>query len=205
MFFDQVNSSFYTKEQQELLAQAHIGIAGAGGLGSNCAMILARAGVTHFTLIDFDEVNTSNLNRQFYFASQINEIKVEALAQNLKNINPDISLTIYNQRVTASNAKELLKRSSIVIEAFDTPQSKATLAQIYLFDSQTPFICVSGIAGFGNSDRIITQEVGRNSWLIGDTSTGVDKAPPLAPAVLIAAAKEADKVLEIILLNTQKK
>ena len=199
MLFDTVNSSFYTEEQQLLLKDAHVAIAGAGGLGSNCAFILARAGVQHFTLIDFDEITESNLNRQFYFAHQMKELKVEALATNLKAINPDLHLITHAERLTADNTKRLIGTSHIVVEAFDTPQSKATLAQTYLFNATTPFICVSGIAGYGNSDRIITQEVGRNSWLIGDTKTGVDTAPPLAPAVLIAAAKEADKVLEIIL------
>ena len=199
MTFSEVNSAFYTPHQQELLARASVGIAGAGGLGSNCAFILVRAGVEKLTLIDFDTINPSNLNRQFYFEEQCGLSKVEALAENLKKINPDLSLTLHCQKLTAENSATLLEGCSIVVEAFDTPESKAALAQNYLFDETTPFVCVSGIAGYGNSDRIVTQEVGRNSWLIGDTTTSVESAPPLAPAVLIAAAKEADKVLEIIL------
>ena len=162
-------------------------------------MLLVRAGVQKLTLLDFDNITLSNLNRQFYFADQLGAPKVATLAENLLRINPNLDLTIHQTRLTEENCDELLAGCEIVVEAFDTPESKATLAQHYLFDATTPFVCVSGIAGYGNSDRIKVRAVGKNSWIIGDGTTGVDKAPPLAPAVLVAAAKEADKVLELIL------
>ena len=63
----------------DTLAKAHVGIAGLGGLGSNIAMMLARSGVGHLLLIDFDRVEPSNLNRQHYMVSHLGMPKSEAL------------------------------------------------------------------------------------------------------------------------------
>lgn len=67
----------------EPLKDARVTIAGAGGLGSNIAIALARSGVGHLTLIDFDVIEMSNLNRQQYKVSQVGMPKVVALKQNL--------------------------------------------------------------------------------------------------------------------------
>ena len=75
-----------------MLESARVGIAGAGGLGSNCAMHLVRAGVQHITVVDFDVVNESNLNRQFFFRDQLGQKKVEAIKENLLRIEPDADI-----------------------------------------------------------------------------------------------------------------
>ena len=69
-----------------------IGIAGAGGLGSNVAVNLVRTGVKKLKIVDFDVVDESNLNRQFYFMDQVGRPKVEALRENLLRIR----ITSYN-------------------------------------------------------------------------------------------------------------
>ncbi|MBP5226911.1 MAG: ThiF family adenylyltransferase, partial [Kiritimatiellae bacterium] len=69
-----------TVRERAILDRARVGIAGAGGLGSNCAMHLVRAGLTRLVIADFDIVNESNLNRQFYFRDQLGQKKVTALA-----------------------------------------------------------------------------------------------------------------------------
>jgi sulfur carrier protein ThiS adenylyltransferase len=196
--YSEVSSAFYSENEIESLKLANIGIAGCGGLGSNCAMLLVRAGVEKLTLVDFDIIVESNLNRQFFFADQIGENKVDALAKNLLRINPKLDLTLHKNRVDSSNLDELFSNCTFVVEAFDTPESKAMIASRYLLD-ETPFVCVSGIAGFGNSDRVKIRAIGKNSWIIGDGKTGVDIAPPLAPMVLVAAGKEADAVLSYTL------
>ena len=196
--FDEINANFYTKEQIGKIKAVKIGIAGAGGLGSNCALALVRAGFVNFTIIDFDEVSPSNLNRQFYFQKQIGEKKVEALAENLRKINPELNLSLFAEKITSENLDKFFCDVDIVVEAFDTPEDKAAIAQRFLFDEKY-FICVSGIAGFGNSDRIKTRAIGKNSWIVGDETSDVASLPPFAPAVLISAAKQADKVLEIVL------
>ncbi len=196
--FNSVNNSFYRPEQIEKITRATVAITGAGGLGSNCAMILVRAGFVKFRLVDFDVISASNLNRQFYRPNQIGQIKVEALKENLLAINPNLELAIFNERLTPENIDEILGDADVVVEAFDTPEAKAMISQ-KMFADPRPFVCVSGIAGYNNSDRIKTREIRGNNWIVGDGESGVDKNPPLAPSVLIAAAKEADVVLSVVL------
>ena len=76
-----------------------VGIAGAGGLGSNCAFNLVRSGFKKLAIVDFDRVEPSNLNRQFYFADQIGLAKVAALKDNLLRINPDLELEIHQEKI----------------------------------------------------------------------------------------------------------
>ena len=58
-------NTYLTERERRILESARVGIAGAGGLGSNVSMLLVRAGIRKFVIADFDEVNESNLNRQF--------------------------------------------------------------------------------------------------------------------------------------------
>ncbi len=196
--FNSVNKNFYSDDQIKKLNSSSICICGAGGLGSNCAFILVRAGIQKLTLVDFDIISESNLNRQFYRVEQLDDVKVETLRKNLLEINPNLELTVHNCRVTTENIDEIIGDADIVVEAFDTPESKAMLSQ-KMFADPRPYVCVSGIAGYGNSDRIKTRELRNNNWVVGDGTSGVDKNPPLAPAVLIAAGKEADVVLTAVL------
>jgi sulfur carrier protein ThiS adenylyltransferase len=196
--FDEINAGFYKKEQIEKIKKARVAIAGAGGLGSNCASALVRAGFINLTIIDFDVISPLNLNRQFFFESQIGQKKVEALAENLRKINPELNLSIFAEKITSENIDRFFENIDIVAEAFDIAETKALITQKFLL-SEKYFVCVSGIAGYGNSDRIKVRPAGKNSWIIGDGVSDVESLPPLAPAVLICAAKQADKILEITL------
>jgi sulfur carrier protein ThiS adenylyltransferase len=196
--FDEINEKYYDSLQVEKIKSVRVGIAGAGGLGSNCALALVRAGFVNLTIADFDVVSTINLNRQFYFENQIGRKKVEALDENLRKINPDLNLSLFSQKITEENIDSLFEDVDIVVEAFDTTAAKALIAQRFLLDEKY-FVCGIGVAGYGNSDRLKVREIGKNSWVIGDGVCDVKNSPPLAPSVFICAAKEADKVLEITL------
>ena len=78
--------SYFTEEQRRKLAAARVGLAGAGGLGSNAAMMLARCGVGSLVLVDGDFVEPSNLNRQQYFPRHLGLPKVEALAEQPRQV-----------------------------------------------------------------------------------------------------------------------
>ena len=82
-------NSYLKPDEANALGSACVGIAGAGGLGSNCAMHLVRSGIGKLVIADFDTVNESNLNRQFFFRDQVGRVKVEALRENLLRINPE--------------------------------------------------------------------------------------------------------------------
>ena len=105
----------HSPEKQKLLSEGHVAVAGLGGLGSNVAYALARIGVGHLHLIDFDVVDITNLNRQQYFIDQIGMYKTDALKSLLERINPYLDIRTDTVKVTEENLQELLlmHRSSV--------------------------------------------------------------------------------------------
>ena len=197
--FAGVGSAYFTEKQYAAIRSARIGIAGLGGLGSNCAINLVRCGFEKFIIADFDVVEPSNLNRQAYLPGHIGLPKVNCMQEMLKQINPGCSVVKHQIRVDASNAPRIFETCDVVVEAFDTPECKAMLVNLFL-DSQKLVVSASGLAGFGNSDRILTRKIRENFYCIGDGVSGVGKDMKLlAPCVSIAAAKQADVVLEWVL------
>ncbi|OGV34367.1 MAG: thiamine biosynthesis protein ThiF [Lentisphaerae bacterium GWF2_45_14] len=183
------------KEAFEKLGKIKTGIAGAGGLGSNCAAFLVRSGFRKLKIYDFDKVSYSNLNRQFYFYDQVGHWKVDALRVNLSRIDPDLELETFNERVTNANVSGAFADCDIVIEAFDRAENKKMLTEAYM-NSGKLYISASGIAGCGDSDNITIKKIHDKFFLIGDGVSEASAAlPPFAPRVNIAAAKEADIAL----------
>jgi sulfur carrier protein ThiS adenylyltransferase len=186
------------------LQKIKIGVAGAGGLGSNCAQMLVRCGFKRFKIIDHDFLELSNLNRQFYFLPQVGQTKVDLLAVNLKAINPDVEIEAAKIEFTDQNAPEIFTDCQVIIEAFDKPECKKLLIETYL-DTGKLIVAASGIAGWGNSDEIKAYKIKKDFYLIGDLTTEVTaENPPLAPKVVLAAAKQADVVLSYFLKQLTK-
>ena len=191
-------NTYLTPEERAALESVRVGIAGAGGLGSNCAMHLVRAGVKHITIADFDVVNESNLNRQFFFRDQIGQKKVEALKANLLRIEPDADIRIVDTKLDASSTKELFADCTIVVEAFDVVEAKAMILAA-LAGSGKKLVTASGLAGWGRSNAMKVRKMG-NIVAIGDGETSVgDGAAPVSPRVGIAAAMEANAVVSLLL------
>lgn len=183
------------------LQSVTVGIAGAGGLGSNCAMLLARSGFKRFVLVDFDRVDASNLNRQAYGAEQIGRLKVTALSRNMLAVNPDLYIDLRTVRVTPGNMEAVFAGCDAVVEAFDDPLCKRGLVET-LVPTGVLVVAASGIGGHGNADAIVTRRVRDNFIMIGDMETECSlEHPPFAPRVALAAAKQADAVLSHF-LNT---
>ena len=185
-------NTYLTPGERTLLESVRIGIAGVGGLGSNCAMHLVRSGVKHITIVDFDVVNESNLNRQFFFRDQIGQKKVEAIKANLLRIEPDA-------RLDASSAREVFADCGIVVEAFDAVDAKVMLVSAFA-SSGKKLVTASGLAGWGRSNAIRLRKMGSSIVAIGDGETSVgDGAAPVSPRVGIAAAMEANAVVSLLL------
>lgn len=181
-----------------------IGIAGAGGLGSNCAMHLVRSGFKKFVIADFDQLEESNLNRQFYFMGQVGKSKVEALCDNLKSINPDLDITAHVAEVDRENVLELFGECDVIIEAFDSTAAKKALVETFM-PTDKLLVTASGMGGAGNSDEIKTRKVRDNFYIVGDMKTECNaETPPFSPRVAICAAKQADIVLSHYLNKFQK-
>lgn len=181
-----------------------IGIAGAGGLGSNCAMHLVRSGFKKFVIADFDRVDESNLNRQAYRLDQVGELKVMALSRNMLAVNPDLELDLRTVSVTPENIEALFIHCDVVIEAFDSPSFKKMIVEKFIATDKV-VVTASGMGGAGNMESMKTRRVRDNLYMIGDMETECcAEMPPLSPKVGVAAAMQADAVLHHYLEEFRK-
>ena len=188
------------KELQAKFTGSTAAICGLGGLGSNIAVSLARAGIGRLILIDFDKVDISNLHRQQYQADQIGLYKTEALTENLKRIAPYVEIISHAVRITAENFQELLQDADIICEAFDDAEAKAMLVNGVLEQLHTKYlIAASGMAGLGSANSIKTRRVMERFYLCGDGVSDVaDDIGLVAPRVMLCAAHQAQMVLRIL-------
>ena len=188
------------KELQQAFSSATVAICGLGGLGSNIAIALARAGIGKLILIDFDRVDITNLHRQQYKADQIGMYKTEALSENLKEIAPYISLEVHTERITEENAITLLSDADIICEAFDSAECKAMLTNTVLSEMPDKYlVAASGMAGMGVTNSIKTRRITSRFYLCGDETSEVSENIGLvAPRVALCAAHQALTVLRIL-------
>jgi sulfur carrier protein ThiS adenylyltransferase len=188
------------KALQEKFSSATVAVCGLGGLGSNIAIALARAGVGKLILIDFDRVDITNLHRQQYKADQIGRYKTDSLAQNLLEIAPYTEIKTITERITEANVCSLLKDADVVCEAFDNAEAKAMLVNVVL--EQFPhayLVAASGMAGMGTSNAIRTRKIMKRFYLCGDEKNDVaDTIGLVAPRVMLCAAHQAHTVLRIL-------
>lgn len=188
------------EEVQKKISSAVVAIAGLGGLGSNVALDLARIGIGKMILIDFDEVDLTNINRQAYFIEHIGQKKVNAMVDLIRRVNPFIELESFSCRVSRDNALDLLSDADIVVEAFDNPQSKAAIAEAILIEGSKPIVTASGMAGFLSSNTIRTRRIRKNFYVCGDGVTDINMVNGLmAPRVHIASSHQSNMVLRLIL------
>lgn len=188
-------------EIEDHLKKFRVGIAGAGGLGSNCAAALARAGLGTLVIADFDTVEPSNLSRQFYFISQIGMMKAAALKENLVRIRPDIKIIIHQVELNRENIPAVFEGCHVIVEAFDRADMKEMI--IETVQQEMPGVAIiagSGIAGWGNSEILKIRRIDDTLYVCGDESSeaSVD-LPPLAPRVGIVANMQANAVVEILM------
>ena len=185
---------------QQKFSSAAVAICGLGGLGSNIAFALARAGVGRLILIDFDRVDLSNLHRQQYRADQVGQYKTEALAENLRQAAPYITLDTHTEKNTEENYQALLKEADVICEAFDDAQAKAMLVNGVLETMPEKFlVAASGMAGLGPANAIRTRRVGRRFYLCGDgVSDAAEGLGLLSARVMLCAAHQAHAVLRIL-------
>ena len=188
------------EDMQKKLSSATVAICGLGGLGSNIAVSLARAGVGKLILIDFDRVDITNLHRQQYKANQIGMNKTDALRDNLLEIAPYVALETHTIRVTENSAPDILAGADIVCEAFDNAEAKAMLANFVLETMPDKFlVAASGMAGFGSANTIKTRKVMKHFYLCGDEQSDVQSEGSLvASRVMLCAAHQAHTVLRIL-------
>jgi sulfur carrier protein ThiS adenylyltransferase len=188
------------EEIRKKLAEKKVGIAGAGGLGSNCAVALARVGMGTLVIADFDVVSESNLNRQYYFMDQLGRPKTEALKENIRRINPGTNVITHNLCLTRENIPEIFGDCDVIVEAFDHADQKEILIETVLSAfPEKPLVIGLGMAGWGNNDNIHCRQAG-NLYICGDEVSEIGpELPPIAPRVGIVANMQANVVVELLL------
>ena len=131
------------------LKETRVCILGLGGLGSNVAVLLARAGIGFLKLVDFDIVEASNLNRQQYRISHIGMKKTEAMKTIIKEINPFVEVETLDIKVDRKNIYSIIGDIEIVVEAFDSAETKAMTIEKLLINKNKIVVSASGMAGLG--------------------------------------------------------
>jgi len=183
--------------------QIRIGIAGAGGIGSNLAVVLARSGFVRFEIVDFDVVEAGNLHRQYYFLEDIGRSKVEALAKHLRAINPDVEVQTHQVQLTSENITDYFQSADCLCEAFDQASAKQMFLEAFMASPKLK-VMASGMAGIENKTLVAIRKIKDNLYIIGDGVTPVDSAnPAYAPRVTACAALMASVVLEYFATSTQ--
>jgi len=196
--FEQGLLKYLKPEQLATIQSKKVGIGGAGGLGSNCAMMLVRSGFKNLEIIDQDVIDASNLNRQQYFTNEIGLPKVEITKKRLLDINPDANIFIHQTRWDENNAKDFFKGFDYIVEAFDVTDWKYRFVQYYA--ARFPVI-VSGVgmAGLNEKKPMTVKKIG-NVYICGDRSTDSTQGhPPMAPRVTQCAAMMAEIILDLTL------
>ena len=177
------------------LRNVRIGIIGAGGLGSNCAVHLVRSGFTRLVLADADTVEPSNLNRQHFTLAQVGGPKVLALRENLVAINPAARIEAHHVHMDARNMPALFGCCNAVVEAVDDPRTKKLIIET-LASPDRLVVGASGLGGMGRAGQLRVRTLGPNLVIVGDLATACDAStPPLSPGVGMAAAMQADVIL----------
>lgn len=183
------------------LSAFRVGIAGAGGLGSNCAVALARSGVGTLVICDFDVVDGSNLNRQYYFTDQIGSFKTDALKKNIYLLNPDIQVITHKTKLDIHNIYNTFSGCDVIVEAFDSAEAKQMLIETVQTELKgVPLIVGSGMAGWGKNDMLRCRKIDDTLYVCGDESSDSAAGLPLfAPRVGIVANMQANTVVEILM------
>ncbi len=188
-------------EIQRHLGKFRVGIAGAGGLGSNCAVALARSGVGTLVISDFDIIEENNLSRQYYFTDQIGMMKTIALKESLARINPDVFVIIHQKRLDKENIPVIFSGCDVIAEAFDKADMKEMLIEtVQISLPGIPLVVGSGMAGWGMNETIRYRKIDDTLYVCGDESSEMsDDLPPMAPRVGIVANMQANVVVEILM------
>lgn len=151
----------YGLKQQNYLINAHFCVIGIGGVGSWVAEALARTGIGKITLIDLDDLCVTNINRQIHaLSSTVGESKVEAMAERIKDINPECQVSVIDDFLTLDNISEHIKAFDYTIDCIDQVKVKAALIA-HCKRNKLPIITVGGAGGQVDPSQIKVGDVAK--------------------------------------------
>jgi tRNA A37 threonylcarbamoyladenosine dehydratase len=152
----------YGDDAYALLKQLHIGVVGVGGVGSWVVEALARSGIGQITLIDYDEIARSNVNRQIHALTEtLGEKKIAVMAKRAHEINPECQIHAIDNFINMENMQSLLERGyDYVIDAIDSIKFKAAMIN-HCRRNKIPIIATGGAGGLSDPSMIKVDDLSR--------------------------------------------
>lgn len=139
-------NAIYSPSQMTKLQKAKVAVIGLGGVGSFCATALARSAIGHLVLVDFDKIEHSNINRQeFAFCSTVGKKKIDVANKVIKDINPEICLSLYEQKIDVNNTEKICENCDYIVDAIDDVPAKIALVK-YAQENNIPIVSCMGTA-----------------------------------------------------------
>ena len=189
-------------EGQERLKQAKVLVIGLGGLGCAAAQYLGAAGVGHLTLVDFDQVELSNLQRQvLHTSANIGDNKAVSAKQTIAAINPEISIVAIEHKLGDSELQRMINSHDVVVDCCDNLATRISLNQ-WCFTFKTPLVSGAAIRMEG---MVSCFDYSENtpcyqcfSQLFGEQQLSCMEAGVLSPAVGIIGSIEAAEAIKLI-------
>jgi tRNA threonylcarbamoyladenosine dehydratase len=149
-------------EAVEIFQKSRVAIMGLGGVGSYAAEALARSGIGHFLLVDFDTVGISNLNRQLpALHSTIGKLKTEAMQERLLDINPQVDVELYSDFCAKESRDHLLQNLDFVVDAIDSLGPKTGLLEA-CYRKEIPIISAMGAASRFDPSKIELVDISKS-------------------------------------------
>ncbi|MDY2918990.1 MAG: sulfur carrier protein ThiS adenylyltransferase ThiF [Anaerococcus sp.] len=184
-------------EDSDIFREATVSILGCGGLGSNIAIMLARSGLGHINLYDFDTIEYSNLNRQNYTVSEVGQRKVDATKNRLEETIPYVEVKAFNEYIDEKSLEEIIDTCDYFIEAFDNKESKIRVFDYFVNREGKYLFTASGLSGLGNLEDVKIKKF-NNITMVGDFFSKPEEDGLYLPYVSIMASLEALECLKKI-------
>ncbi|MCH5241408.1 MAG: HesA/MoeB/ThiF family protein [Muribaculaceae bacterium] len=197
----QIAISEIGKEGQNKICRSKVLIIGCGALGSMVAMQLAGAGVGTLGIADFDNIDVSNLQRQFFFQTEENgKFKVDVIASRIHKLNPNVKIISYPFVITSKKAEMIFGDYDCIVDATDNPDSKRMTGDISA-QSGKP-CCIGGVRDFGGQIMTFLPNDPRFEAFFGQgASDGLlpcSMGGVIGPAAVLCASVQAAEVLKYI-------
>ncbi|PJC87495.1 molybdopterin-synthase adenylyltransferase MoeB [Vibrio sp. HA2012] len=198
----QISLKGFDFDGQEALKQASVLIIGLGGLGSAASQYLACAGVGAMTLVDFDSVELSNLQRQvLHTSADIGRKKVHSAAESLQALNPDLVVTTIDQQLNDDLLSDLVKTHSLVVDATDNMTTRNQLNRL-CYMHKIPLVSGAAIRMEGQLS-VFTYKKSEPCYqclssLFADTRLSCSETGVMAPVVGVIGAAQALEAIKIL-------
>lgn len=190
-------------EGQEKLKSARVLVVGAGGLGCPVALYLGSAGVGHLTLVDDDDIELANLQRQIGFElAQLGESKADMLAERVRRINPLISVTALNHRLEGADFAQQVEKASLVMDCTDNFGTRFALNRACVA-AKVPLVSGAAIRGEGQVSVYDQRVAGSPCYHClyaeqGNEDLNCSEAGVIAPLVGMIGSVQAMEAIKLI-------